>query len=590
MDLGFLIKRLVLFMQYREILLEDGQIIIKLSTKEIQATNVFILSLIETMKGLKILNYPINKTLFIVGFLLTNKRMILIDNVCYYQIDTLIIKLLEILDQDLIIKEKDFCLYWNNLVKGQWDKLLYPQKTDFVDLDLNSLNGSLYKTIQNSWFSSTIINPKKKNLLRISLPFYKYLLADGMENEDILLKTRKIKLKLISTQKKLLQSWNNHSRYSYNKAINIINQESISTFDYTNIYNGKIESRSSTCCQYSKLDLRNLITPEECNSRTKWILETPKAVREYAVFEAHKNYKACLTNVSNNNIKKFNLCYKTKKNKSWTIGIPKDSITLYSNTKESSNFSSPSVGIYEGRITNSRFKMTEKINSIDNNCTIHFDGIDYFLCVPYEIKKKKNENSNWFCSLDPGVRKFNVLYCPDDDHHIKIGDRAATRLYEHLLDLDRFISRNHKSTSKKIKDKIIKKRIKIQNLQNELHNKVASYLCNNYQNIFIPKLNKENDMIKRINIVRGKKRQIATTTVRRMVVLAHCKFIEKLKTKASEFSNVNIKIIGEAYSSQRCLSCKRLTKTSNEEFVCQYCNFISDRDILGSTNILLQNW
>ena len=75
-----------------------------------------------------------------------------------------------------------------------------------------------------------------------------------------------------------------------------------------------------------------------------------------------------------------------------------------------------------------------------------------------------------------------------------------------------------------------------------------------------------------------------------MVVLGHCKFVEKLKTKAETFTNVNVHVITEEYTSQMCLSCRRLTKTTNETYVCDHCNFTIDRDILGSTNILLKNW
>ena len=75
-----------------------------------------------------------------------------------------------------------------------------------------------------------------------------------------------------------------------------------------------------------------------------------------------------------------------------------------------------------------------------------------------------------------------------------------------------------------------------------------------------------------------------------MVVLGHCKFIERLKTKAEEFTNVKIHIITEEYTSQRCLACNTFTKTNSEMFICKDCNFTIDRDILGSTNILLKNW
>lgn len=46
-------------------------------------------------------------------------------------------------------------------------------------------------------------------------------------------------------------------------------------------------------------------------------------------------------------------------------------------------------------------------------------------------------------------------------------------------------------------------------------------------------------------------------TVRKMVVLAHCKFVELLKTKANEYDNVSVTVIAEEFTSQTCLNCKK---------------------------------
>lgn len=360
--------------------------------------------------------------------------------------------------------------------------------------------------------------------------------------------------------------WNDHHRYSYNKAINILNQE-----NKRPLYNGVKPENSNNF--YSKLELRNLITPADTCSRIPWVLETPKAIRESAVFEAFKNLKSGISNLKNGHIRYFNLRYKKKKLLKWTIGIPKESINIHENGD---------LGIYEERTTMFRIKTTEKINKINNDCTIHFDGSSYYICIPEEITMKTNEKSNWMCSLDPGSRKFQTIYSPDNDNYIIIGDRASTILYNNLIKLDKLLSKQNC----KNKIKITKLRIRISNLQSELHYKTINFLCENYKNIYVPKLTKENDIIKKDN------RKINTKTVRNMVVLGHCKFVERLKIKAETFNNVKIHVISEEYTSQTCLCCKKLTKTSNETYICSnvQCNFTIDRDILGSTNILLKNW
>ena len=364
-----------------------------------------------------------------------------------------------------------------------------------------------------------------------------------------------------SIQIKLLNKWNHDSRYSYNKAINLLNDNLIGP-----IYNNtKPENRN---CTYSKLELRNLITPAEVCCRIPWILETPKHIRESAVFEAHKNFKSGITNIKNGHIKYFNLTYKSKRLNTWTIGIPKTALNLYNDN---------CLGIYEERTTFFRIKTTEKIKMINNDCTIHFDGLNYYICIPEEKEIKTNNKNNWVCSLDPGNRKFQTIYSPTSDNYTIIGERASSILYNKLLTLDKLLSKPIKN-----KLKIKKLRNRIKNLQSELHNKTIKFLCENFNEINVPKLTKENDIIRKYN------RKINTKTVRNMTVLGHSMFIEKLKAKVDLYKNVLINIVTEEYTSQRCLNCSGLTKTASEIYVCKTCKFKIDRDILGSTNILIK--
>jgi len=566
-DIGQPVEMLVKFLELREIQLEDGQTVIKLHIKEHQAINVFILFLQQSI-NLKILKLKLNKMLFIVEFLLQNKKMILKDNAYILVVNIQIIKLLKTLDQDLITKDLDFLNYWKCLINKNSMKWLSLVRTDFVDSDLNLSNDNSYKTIQKSWFLIKKIKHQNKNSLKIFLPFYKYLLVDGMVRENTqmepLLRMKKIKLKLNSIQIKTLQTWNYHHRYTYNKTISLLNED-----NERPLYKGVKPENSNT--YYSKLELRNLIVPKSSCSHIKWILETPKAIRESAVFEAYKNLQSAISNLKNGHIKYFNLRYKSKKLLKWSIGIPKESIKVYQNGD---------LGIYEERTTNFRLRTTEKIKEINNDCTIHFNGLNYYICVPELVEMKKNKECNWVCSLDPGIRKFQTIYSPDNDSYITIGEKASGVLYVNLLKLDKLLSKRNSKNVLKIK----KLRLRIQHLQDELHYKTINFLCKNYKNIYIPKLTKENDIIKCSN------RKISSKTVRNMTVLGHCKFIEKLKTKAEEFTNVKIHIITEEYTSQKCLACNTFTKTKKEMFICKDCNFTLDRDILGSTNILLKNW
>ena len=123
MDPEFLIERLEIFMESRTLLLDDGQKRIRLSTKELQAINILILFLNKPVKQMLLINQPLFlKTMCIVEFHLVNKKMILIDKSNSYLINTLIIKLLKTLVQDLIIKDQGYLNYWKNLTKDVSNK------------------------------------------------------------------------------------------------------------------------------------------------------------------------------------------------------------------------------------------------------------------------------------------------------------------------------------------------------------------------------------------------------------------------------------------------------------------------------------
>jgi putative transposase len=400
-----------------------------------------------------------------------------------------------------------------------------------------------------------------------------------MEKENIVqVRTRKIKLKkLLTVQKHILHEWNNSYRYSYNKAISLINlnyKEQSTNFNWIKEKYKDTDIKQGGYEVYSAYELRDLIVPKLVCTRTPWLLRTPKEIRASACFEAKKNLDVCFSNMKNAHINYFDLKFKSKKNNSWTIGIPKSAIKQI-NSKE--------LSIYVKTMPYT-FKLTEQIQEIKHDCLLHFDGIDYFICVPEEKQMKKNTSNKWFVSSDPGSRKFQTLFCPDENEYIKLGEKATYKMYKYLLLLDNLLSNFSKKPSKQLKLRILKLRRKINNYQKELHNKVSNYLCENYKTIYIPKLTKEND------IINCKTRKINTKVVRQIAVLGHGKFIETLKTKADLYTNVQVNIITEEYTSQTCIKCKKRTKTTSELFKCNYCNYKLDRDLIGSTNILLKNW
>ena len=62
-------------------------------------------------------------------------------------------------------------------------------------------------------------------------------------------------------------------------------------------------------------------------------------------------------------------------------------------------------------------------------------------------------------------------------------------------------------------------------MQSELHWKCSNWICSNYDTVVLPHFGSK-EMSNKI------KRKINNKTVRNMMVLGHCKFLERLKTKA----------------------------------------------------------
>ena len=92
--------------------------------------------------------------------------------------------------------------------------------------------------------------------------------------------------------------------------------------------------------------------------------------------------------------------------------------------------------------------------------------------ISVNTKQKENKSDGLYASLDPGVRKFQTIYSPDKEEFIMIGKGAGKVLYQHLLRLDKMLSKRNSKNELKIK----KLRIRINDLQSELHFKTSNFL------------------------------------------------------------------------------------------------------------------
>jgi hypothetical protein len=126
----------------------DVSIISTSNNLSLSSGNVFILFLQQSI-NLKIVKLELNKMLFIVEFLLLNKKMIFKDNAYILVVNIQIIKLLKTLNQDLITKDLDFLNYWKCLINNNSMKWLSLARIDFVETYRMAILTKPYKTIQN---------------------------------------------------------------------------------------------------------------------------------------------------------------------------------------------------------------------------------------------------------------------------------------------------------------------------------------------------------------------------------------------------------------------------------------------------------
>jgi transposase len=392
---------------------------------------------------------------------------------------------------------------------------------------------------------------------------------------------KKIEIKPTQKQKKILKQWNDHSRYTYNKALEIMN--SIEKNKY--LLKQLPFSYTLEPIKYQKIFHDNLIT-EKINKKnnTEFLLKTPKDIRYHSVKNLLSALKSCFSNLKNKTQKFFEFKFRKKKYKSWTIDIEKPHIKRLDNKKEFELYS---------RITKKTvFRSLEDLPEINHDSKLHFDGLSYYLLIPIIIESFENNKRN-ICSLDPGLRTFQTIYSPNGNSY-KIGNNAY---YNRILPLSEKIDNliSYIKTKKIIKRKRnTKKKIsyirkKIKNLTKELHDKTINFLTKNFKTIINPKANTKDKTLRYIDNIEIP-RKIGKKTSRGIFGLSHYTFNTRLINKA-KLRGVKVIETTEEYTSKTCGKCGRVNGElgSSKIFKCSECLYETDRDFNGARNILLKN-
>lgn len=519
------------------------------------------------------------KKYVIAEFLLRNKKTILKDKFLLCLSNSPDQQLLKTLDQESTLKGKDFYPFWNEQRKDLYNLLPFPVEIDSVGLDSIISSGFSTNIMSNSWFSMTKSYTKTKSLQETFLQSSKFLLANGMENEDTSeknVKSKKMKLKVPKKAQLILHKFANLYRQVYNRCVWFHKETGMTGYA-----------------------LRDCVKSDYNYAVWQHLKELPTELRESASKEFTKNVQSMFTNHKNGNITHFNIQYQTKKamkkKKSWTLPyFQARSIKHITKMKDETD---DHFFMLLPSYIPMMFKTYEKLPKVINHeFSIHYDGKDFYLILVVD-NDKNNDNKKQtgnVLAMDPGVRTFQTTYnCKGEIQEICKGE-SVSKLFSMAINIDRMITfrnkkknrtetkREYQKKRKKMTFRIKQTRKRMKNLQDEMHKKTCDMLTKENDIIILPNF-KVKEMSKK------GQRRIRTKTVRRMQILAHAMFRERLKTKALE-RGCNLIIGSEHYTSKTCGKCGWIhwKLGGSKVFQCKMCHVTIDRDINAARNIMLR--
>ena len=506
----------------------------------------------------------------------------------YYK-DNLFPKIkLDISDQETYIKcmkyelkpntiQKNILLRWFDCYIRMYNESLRVIKKVFFEKNnkiLNSIRRKHNKNYRKINFQRAMLKKFKKKIKNIS---------DKIKNNKKKMKD----IKNIKQKEKIANIICNMESNIKNIRLRKIEYEK----NYKNNYNDFLENRRSYMNMlnehYNKIkDICNFK-----NLRTKYMKPIKKSIQEESIIDDNQNtkipshildgaiqdvcasYKSAITNLKRGHIRHFCIRYIKKDKCKKVIKIEKCYFSKQFNT-----FCLRALGdsIHIKKLNKKKDKDFD-MRTIDTDCRILYDSrIDRFLLlVPKHKQISKCSNQN-ICCNDLGVRTF-ITGMNNGGIVYEIGTnviKKLERLHKSINNL-----RKNNSSRKKIGRKEHKKRVKIENLVDDLHWKSIKYLTDNHGNIVIGKLSTR-------SILRQQMNPLMKNIIQS---LSFYKFLTRLKYKCLS-KNINLHIVNEYYTSMTCTNCGWCKKKSDssKRFYCKKCKLSIDRDINGARNILIK--
>ena len=446
--------------------------------------------------------------------------------------------------------------YWNESCEVISSALLLPIGIDSPASAEKLYNTWLNKTVEKSWFSTRLFTvPPQKNSLPISSQFCTSFPVECMDSANTVIKSRKIEIFPTVEQKETLRKWFGTSRYVYNHAVSLFEDKDTPT-------------------NFKKL------VPVVFGNLPDWHEEVPRQVKVGAVMDACKSVKNAKGKSKQTGV--FQKVKFRSKHRRQTLYLRADSlkengfyVRLLGEMKmaETLPANPQGKGKVSDRDTDSEVKDSQLV----------MEHGRYFLCVPYVAKKKPREPMGRIVALDPGVRDFMTFF--SEDSFGWLGQHCINRiqrLCQHCDNLYARAIREKRPLRRALRKASIKILVKIRNLIDDLHKKIAHFLVNNFDVILLPTFEAK-QMTKRGG------RKLRKKSVRQMLTLSHYRFKVFLKQKALQYG-VQVIDVCEAYTSKTVSWTGELVANLGGSKVIQSSKgHRMDRDLNGARGIFIKN-
>jgi putative transposase len=394
----------------------------------------------------------------------------------------------------------------------------------------------LKRMAESSWFSITALYPQKKNLSQISYPSSLFSPVEFTDSESTLVKSRKIRIYPSKVQKKILSRWFGTARFVYNKTVDYLQQ-------------------AGTKANFFAIKTGLL------NSLPDWSREVPYQIKSIAVRDACQAVKAAKLKAKKTG-KHQCVKFRSRRQQDYNLYIPKSSVN-------NNGFYCTILGA---------MNLREEVGRVDFDCRFTLYNGRYFLSKPEPAHIKKPENQRYpVVALDPGVRTFQTMFCPDGV--VKVGSSEFSRIFRLCYSMDKLISKRKRSYKASYTKALARIRWKIKDLISEIHHKLANMLVRSFEVILLPSF-ETSKMVTKLH----------SKTSRAMLTWAHYRFKEFIKFKAREYSSIVLEV-DEAYTSKTCSKCGKINYQLKGQkiFNCS-CGLKIDRDYNGARGILLKNF